>query len=372
MTEKLPSTEVQPSEYTGISQATIDTVKNMVFKGATNDELRMYFHKCLACGVHPLDGLIIPSKFNDGDSGGKSVVFITTVDYFRSSANDSGEYDGQDEPDFSGIVEIDGPNGKIEVPEECRVSVYRKGVSRPTIGVAKWSEFFPAQAKKQFMWKKMPRVMLAKCAEAQALRKAFPKKLHGLYAAEEMDQAVNIALAAPGGKPDVKQPTRGKPAQQQRQSSADERPTESQIKEFKLISEKQAYRLQKMADKAGVSTASICNKLKLTSLFWITWSDRAKGNYEAVCRAVEEKPKSFARYEAKAEQAPPPAQEEPGDADSFEQTAMAVAFQAGYTTDAVISEVLQENFDVESLSDVPPTRMQEVIDFFTEKGATGE
>lgn len=55
--------EVQPVNY---SPATVQTVKDTIFKGANDAELQLYFHKCLSVGCHPLDGLIHPSKFADG------------------------------------------------------------------------------------------------------------------------------------------------------------------------------------------------------------------------------------------------------------------------------------------------------------------
>ena len=171
-------------------------VKSVVFPGCSDDEMRLYLFECERRGVHPLDRLIFPIKRGDGD-GGKRVTFQCSVDYLRAEAADTGEYDGQDEPVF-GNADSDG------YPESATVQVYKKGIDRPMTGTARWKEFYPGE-KLGFMWRKMPHHMLAKCAEVLALRKAFPKRLAGLYLAEEM-QSVDAHTKPPLKEPQKKAP----------------------------------------------------------------------------------------------------------------------------------------------------------------------
>jgi hypothetical protein len=77
------------------------------------------------------------------------------------------------------------------VPKFAKVGVYRKDFQQPTYAIAFWEEYCP-DFPNQMMWAKMPHVMLAKVAEALALRKAFPKQMGGVYTKEEMEQADDV------------------------------------------------------------------------------------------------------------------------------------------------------------------------------------
>jgi hypothetical protein len=105
----------------------------------------------------------------------------TSIDGFRVVAERSGSYAGQDEPIFT-----EDEKGNII---SCKVTVYKfapNGQRYPaSVGVAYWSEY----AQQGPMWTKMKHTMISKCAEALALRKAFPQDLSGLYTTEEMQQA---------------------------------------------------------------------------------------------------------------------------------------------------------------------------------------
>lgn len=125
----------------------------------------------------------------------------TGIDGYRSIAARTGEYDGQDEPTYGpdcGCIHNPKPH-----PESATVRVYRKGMSRGVGATAYWHEYVPDAGQSgmgDVMWRKMPHVMIAKVAEALALRKAFPWDPNSgtgigsdVYTTEEMEQAGNPA-----------------------------------------------------------------------------------------------------------------------------------------------------------------------------------
>ncbi len=158
---------------TTITDEQVNLIKQTVAKGATDVELQLYFYDCRRHGVHPLDKLIHFTK-----RSGKYTP-ITSIDLLRSRAGDTGELGGIDDAQYHGTPAAPG--------FVASVTVWRivHGQRCPFSASARWEEYLPQE---QFMWKKMPHLMLGKCAEGLALRKAFPKQLAGLYAKEEMEQ----------------------------------------------------------------------------------------------------------------------------------------------------------------------------------------
>lgn len=147
------------------------------------------------------------------ERGGKWTTQIS-IDGARLVAERSKQYQGQTPTEWTadGVTWLQVWLSK-DNPAAARVGVYRAGFQAPLYAVATWDAYNAGSP----IWKKMPALMLGKCAEMLALRKAFPQDLSGLYSAEEMDQA--SPPAAPVSAPqEAAQP----PAQVEQSKFSDE------------------------------------------------------------------------------------------------------------------------------------------------------
>jgi phage recombination protein Bet len=157
--------------------------RNTVAKGLSDDEFAVYLYNCQRQNIHPLDGLLVPISRNDSESNSKRLTFVSTVDLLRSRAADTGDYAGNEDPVFEHLDGAKNPQSAAAI-----VTKFVHGEKCHFTATARWDEYYPGDGKAGFMWRAKPHVMLGKCAEALALRKAFPKQLAGLYVAEELEK----------------------------------------------------------------------------------------------------------------------------------------------------------------------------------------
>ena len=158
------------------SRDQVELIKTVVAKDASDDELKLFLYTAKRTGLDPLARQIHFVKRKG------QMAIQTAIDGYRVIADRTGQLAGIDDAVYDS-EDVDHPN-KASVTVYKMIAGQRCGFT----GTARWSEYYPGDAQ-GFMWKKMPYLMLAKCAEALALRKAFPADLSGIYTDDEMQQA---------------------------------------------------------------------------------------------------------------------------------------------------------------------------------------
>jgi phage recombination protein Bet len=159
------------------SNQQLEMIQHSVMPGANALEFDLFLNLCKAKRLDPLTKQIYAVKV-----GGKWQTFAS-IDGLRVIAERSGNYGGQTEPYWC------GPDGEWkevwlsdDPPSAAKVGVWKRGYEHPTWGVATFKSYGKGKSNN---WVSMPDVMLLKCAEALALRKAFPDDLSALYVREE-------------------------------------------------------------------------------------------------------------------------------------------------------------------------------------------
>lgn len=175
----------------------VKVLQNSMYPGARIESIKMVLAWCRATGRDPMKKPIhiVPMEVHDKATNRKAWrdVLMPGVGSYRSDAAATGQYAGIDEPEFGPMIVKDIDNCcEMEFPEWCRVTVKRMIGGQICCFTAReyWMENYASGTGGKgvnYMWRKRPMGQLAKCAEAQALRKAFPDETGNTNTQEEME-----------------------------------------------------------------------------------------------------------------------------------------------------------------------------------------
>jgi phage recombination protein Bet len=188
MTLMLPSQDNYIATY---KAEQIATFKQSIAKDCTDAELNLLLYVVARTGLDPhmkqIYAIVRKSRQKDG-SYKSSMTIQTGIDGFRLIAERTGKYSPGREPYY----EYD-TQGKLTSATAYVKKMTPDGTWHEIGATAFWAEYVQLDYNKNptSFWLKMPKGQLAKCAEAIALRKAFPGDFNQLYSTEEMEQAKN-------------------------------------------------------------------------------------------------------------------------------------------------------------------------------------
>lgn len=180
--------------------AQMDVLRSIVGSDFSDAEFDFFLAQCRRTNLDPFSKQIYAWK-----QQGK-VITMTSIDGLRLIARRTGKYAGRTSVEWmtqQGVwVDVWVKSLHGEFPAAAKVTVVNRDDDFPTVAVAPWDEFVmrKGDGSVKQMWLEKPAHMLAKVAEALALRAAFPNDLSGIYTDDEIETARTLAAEpAPTG-----------------------------------------------------------------------------------------------------------------------------------------------------------------------------
>lgn len=226
---------LQPHGAADLSSRQIDLIKRTIASDTNGPEFDLFIEVAKRVGLDPFRRQIMPLVFSKSDPAKRRMSLVTGIDGFRVIASRCADYrPDEKEPVITYDAELKSTENPLGIVK-ASVTAFKQdstGAWHPVNGVAYWEEYVPlkddpdafdwvetgevwentGRPKKKKVrkagtdgamartpdgqWAKMPRVMIAKCAEAQALRKGWPEHFSGLYDPAELDRAQAADMSA--------------------------------------------------------------------------------------------------------------------------------------------------------------------------------
>lgn len=217
----------------------LDLIRRTVAKDCEPAEFDTFIHICRAVGLDPLRRQIYAFVFGKDNPSARRLSVVTAIDGYRAIAERTGNYRPDDRApriEYSEEAKDVSKNPLGIVRAEVTVYKHAHGAWFPVTGEAFWDEYAPiietgeggfewvdsgyiypaghpkaGRTKKKKVpigdvtealdpqkpnWRKMARVMISKCAEAQAIRRAWPDDFSGLEVEEEIDRRSSLEVSA--------------------------------------------------------------------------------------------------------------------------------------------------------------------------------
>lgn len=195
------------------SEKDLALIRRTVAADCNDDEFNLFVWTARHLGLDPLRRQVYAMVFSKDKPDKRRMSIIVGIDGFRSIAERTGNYrPDEDEPHIEYDPAIKSPTNPLGIVKAVvRVWKFSHGDWHRVTGTAYWDEFAPVKEEWAFdqqsgkrkptgqqtldgQWPKMGRVMIAKCAESQALRKGWPDDFSNVYAPEEMERAKQVDL----------------------------------------------------------------------------------------------------------------------------------------------------------------------------------